>query len=138
MKNKRTARLIPLITAVGAVLPACSDPIIGEWEVTRYKSKVFPKSDSNSDGSTGTYSADLIFEEDGDFEFLKTYTLTNTDGDVLETKSYRYLGSWAAEGGRTYKISGEEIGATLTCGIDANELECDDTAGERIFDAVPK
>ena len=138
MNKTHTARLIPLITAVGAVLPACSDPIIGEWEVTRYKSKVFPKSETNSDGTVSTYSADLVFEADGDMEFIKTYTESSAGGDVLATKSYRYLGSWAAEGGRTYKISGEDIGATLTCGIDANELECDDTTGERIFDAVPK
>ncbi|MFK7928471.1 MAG: hypothetical protein AB8H79_09780 [Myxococcota bacterium] len=139
MNTPSVSRLIPLITAVGAVLPACSEPVLGQWEVTRLKSKVLPKSNTYSDGTIGTKTAQLNFEADGDAEFIKTSETTKTDGTVLETKAYRYLGSWTAEGGRTYEIKLPEWDDNaLDCSIQDDELECDDAVtGERIFDAVP-
>jgi len=139
MKNPTMTRLIPLITAVGAVLPACSDPLVGAWEVTRFKSKVLPKSNTYADGTTGTKTVQLNFEADGDVELVKMYVSTDPGGRVLDSKANRYLGSWVAEGGRTYEITLDEWeDNAIDCSIQAKELECDDAVtGERYFDAVP-
>lgn len=131
--SKSPIRLIPAIAAVGAVLPACTDPLVGEWEVTRYKSKVLPIVKTDSD-AIYTYAMKLKFEEDGDAELIKSKTIT---GAKTGNYAYSYFGSWQAESRGDYRISLDDLtSATLRCVISASELECDSPDG-RFIEAEP-
>jgi len=126
----RPRHLIPAIAGIGALMPACADPLIGDWEVTKLHGDVLPKSYTDQ-GTTYTKSASLAFEEDGEVEFTKTKTWTGTK---TGTKSYVYTGSWAAQGSAEYLITidGEALDCTLS-----DELECDDAQGDRALEAKP-
>lgn len=132
MKLPRSLRLIPSLGLVGGALPACSDPIIGDWEVTRIKGKALPITYTD-DGVTYSISAAMKVEDDGDVDFEFTYSARGSGQSY--SKSFVKAGSWDKVGRRAYEI---EFGNDeLDCTIADGELECDDDDGDRFLEAEP-
>lgn len=114
---------IPATAAIGLLLTACSDPIVGDWELRYLNGERWPISGTD-DGCT--YRISIIFEIDDD---LDTKYIAKTSDSCYGDYSYIFRGETEVEKPRKeYEISifDEAFDEIFECKLEDDELKCDD------------
>ncbi len=129
--------IVPAASALGLSLTAaCSDPIIGEWQLTSLgyvgeQASEYPYTyTSTYDGTTISSTIDyrLTIDKELAGEFVGIYTYTKGT-DTPEVYEYAYALT-ATRSKKTYAISITGYDIDLSCTIDKTALDCEQTNGE--------
>lgn len=139
-----STKLIPALSMAGLSLTGCSDPIIGDWELTKVNEDTFPVTGSYSvDGITCTYeiAGGLGLAENDDKtiggELFLSYSL-NCDGfDPISERPSWSIAADVTEKGASYTLSDtdgdlEDFGCTLAEDL----LTCDQSGDKFEFTRV--
>ncbi|MCH9688422.1 MAG: hypothetical protein K0V04_43730 [Deltaproteobacteria bacterium] len=128
MDKKRI--IIPATAAIGLLLTACADPIVGEWELRSLNGQRWPDV-YNYDGCTYRATMEADVDEDLDVRLVQTYTNSGDCDGYDGVYTYIYSGDVDVEDKRKkYEITlfADYDSLLLDCKLDKrkDELECDD------------
>lgn len=113
-----SSKKIPLIPlSLSLTTAACVDPIIGDWDCTRFCQE--------------GYCLDMPYENNGYMTSISLQISEDLAGNWTQRLGYAdnvdsdsTVINVVSEGGNQYKINFEEDTTSLDCGLDSSELDC--------------
>jgi hypothetical protein len=154
MSARDTITKDKLALSLTALFTACTDPLVGDWELVdiRPGGLSYTSSYSGYDGSCGSYSYDLdaeifgLLAIDSDLEarFEVDIALSyEFDSDFCGSESVQYTYEYTYSGKAEPDDDGYEIrlrddgeSMELSCELDGSELRCEEEDGTFIFEQL--
>ena len=132
-----SSKLIPAISVAGLSLTGCTDPIIGDWELTKINDDAFPLTGSyTAGGITCSYEIaggmSLAEQDDKSIggELFISYSVGCEGFDTISSRSANSVTAAPGDKGAYTITDAEDSADTMACTLDGDMLMCtqsDDT-----------